>query len=212
MENLSQFFEEHKKLVENRRELLRDNHEVIEAYQKESDRSAAILASSFLEEVLGETIRSFLVEDKSVDDLFKGYSPLSTLSSKIDFAYALGLITKEMKQDLDIVRKIRNHFAHNWKDASFNTSPVSDFCRNLRIANRTFYNRLPDGKLVLNPIAKRLDQGIILGSDVAVFSFKEQYLSAVSILISSILHIFQFQIQERRVVPLFDYLGTQFDE
>jgi len=212
VENLSQFFEEHKKLVANRRELSRNHYEVFEAYQKESDRSAAILASSFLEEILGETIRSFFVEDQSVDDIFKGYSPLSTFSSKIDFAYALGLVTKEMKQDLDTIRKIRNHFAHNWKDVSFDTSPVSDFCRNLRITSRSFYNRLPDGKLVLNPAPRRLDQGVILGSDVSVFSFKEQYLSAVSMLISSILHIFQCQVQERRVVPSFDYLGTQFDE
>lgn len=196
-------------MFENRREVIGNHFEVIESYKKESDRSAAILASSFLEEILEETIQSFFIEDQAVDTLFKGYSPLATFSSKIALAYALGLITKEMKQDLDTIRKIRNHFAHNWQDVSFNTSPVSDFCRSLRITSRSFYTRSSDGKLAINPLANSNKQGVILGNDINVFSYKEQYLSAVSILFSSILHISQFQ--DRRIVPSFDYLGTNLE-
>lgn len=212
MKDLNQFIDGYKKRGEYERETLGNYRDVLEAYEQESDRSAAILAASFLEEVLEETIRSFLIEDKSVDNLFKGYSPLSTFSSKIDISYALGLITKEMKQDLDVVRKVRNHFAHNWKDASFDNSPVSDFCRNLKITSRTFYSRLPNGKLVLDPSMKSPSKDMILGSDTNFFHFKVQYLSAVSILISSILYISQFQFQEKRVTSSFDYLGAKTHE
>ena len=57
------------------------------AYEKESDRSVAILASSYLEKYLEEYIAKKLVDDKAVAKLFEGFGPLSTFSAKIEFAF-----------------------------------------------------------------------------------------------------------------------------
>ncbi len=206
MKDDSRIFEVYKTLIESQRHQQINFHQIVESYKQESDRSAAILTASFLEEILEKAIRDFLIEDQFVDTLFKGHSPLSTFSAKIDSAYALGLITKDMKRDLDTIRKIRNYFAHNWNVVSFDDSPVSDFCRNLKINANTFYEKTLDGKLVKNPKAKRNEDGLILGNDRDFFDFKTQYLNTISTLMSSIMLISQ-QNSLRRVSPSFDYLG-----
>jgi hypothetical protein len=48
------------------------------AYEGESDRSVAILASSYLENYLEEYLAKKFVDDKSVSNLFEGYGPLWT--------------------------------------------------------------------------------------------------------------------------------------
>src|SRR5258707_147607 len=44
--------------------------------------------------------------------LFTGYGPISSFAAKTDIAYALGLLTDHDHTDLQIIRKIRNEFAH----------------------------------------------------------------------------------------------------
>ncbi len=45
--------------------------------------------------------------------LFEGYGPISSMAAKTDIAYALNLLTDEEYADLQIIRKIRNQFAHS---------------------------------------------------------------------------------------------------
>ena len=44
--------------------------------------------------------------------LFTGYGPLSSLSAKIDIAFAMGLLDSVTYDRLSVVRRIRNLFAH----------------------------------------------------------------------------------------------------
>jgi hypothetical protein len=46
------------------------------------------------------------------------------LSQRIAIAYAFGLISKPMYQDFELIRKIRNHFAHHPLDTTFATAEV----------------------------------------------------------------------------------------
>jgi hypothetical protein len=39
-----------------------------------------------------------------------------------------------MRADLDVIRKIRNHFAHHPEHSTFDTPPVGDWCRMLTTA------------------------------------------------------------------------------
>ncbi len=103
-------------------------NEMAQLYNQESDRGAAVLAASHLEQYLGERLRALLVDDASVDELFKGYGPLSTFAARTDMAFALGLMTRDMKSDVSLIRKIRNHFAHHPEFASFNNPPAKDWC------------------------------------------------------------------------------------
>ena len=110
---------------------------IVDSYRQESDRAAAILAAAFADEFLKECIQSFLIDDASIKKLFEGYSSLSSFSARIDVAYALGLMTQSVQRDLNLVRKVRNHFAHHPSDTSFDISPVRDYCSNLSTAQES---------------------------------------------------------------------------
>ena len=50
--------------------------------------------------------------------------PVSTFSAKILLSYALGLLTKAERRQLDLIRKIRNECAHAWGHATFSTQSI----------------------------------------------------------------------------------------
>ena len=69
--------------------------------------------------------------------LFEGNGPFSTLSSKIDVAYALGLLSSEERRELHLLRKIRNEFAHAVDhEISFDSPKLRDWSRALAIPDR----------------------------------------------------------------------------
>lgn len=100
----------------------------------ESDRGAVILASSLFDIALKAKIKAFLVSIENVnDDIFDdANSPLGTFSSKINMAYRLGIISKELKSDLNTIREIRNSFAHNIDECSFEDKEVIGYLNKLK--------------------------------------------------------------------------------
>lgn len=87
---------------------------------KESDRGAALMAASILDEVLREIILNFLIENKTIEKLVDGFNaPIGTFHSRILAAYAMGLIEEQEFVEIEIIRKIRNSFGHTWKDVAF---------------------------------------------------------------------------------------------
>lgn len=82
-----------------------------EALRGESDRAAAVLGPAYVDAALERLFRARLVEGASAD-LFKYGGPLGDFSGRIEMAYALGWIPGSLRDDLHIMRKIRNDFAH----------------------------------------------------------------------------------------------------
>lgn len=95
-------------------------------FAKESDRAAVILAASAVEELLRTILIARLVAvTSSSDELFdSATAPLGTLSSRIEMAYRLGVISVKFARDLHLLRKIRNDFAHNINGCSFDDARV----------------------------------------------------------------------------------------
>ena len=62
-----------------------------------------------------------------------GFGPLGSLSARIETAYALGLISKEERDNINLIRDIRNDFAHRFLDTkvSFQTPKIKDKCMQL---------------------------------------------------------------------------------
>ena len=106
----------------------------VKEFQNETDRGAAILAAAMLDQKLKTVLQDYLIEGKSTDFLFKGpNAPLGSFSSRQHLAYSLGLISEYEYNDCEIVRKIRNDFAHKFElEFSFNDKRISDLCLNLR--------------------------------------------------------------------------------
>ena len=61
-------------------------------------------------------------------DLFDGDRPLATFSARINLAFAIGYIPLNAYSDLNLLRKIRNHFAHSAEQVSFEDGRIRDWC------------------------------------------------------------------------------------
>lgn len=92
---------------------------------KESDRGCAIVAAELLSEELEQLLRAYCRSDpadvkQTIDPLFSGYGPLATFSARINLAYSLGILPRPTRDRLDIIRRLRNDFAHEWGPLDFN--------------------------------------------------------------------------------------------
>lgn len=112
------------------------------ALSKESDRGCALFAAAFLDKALSDLLYLSLVADKRIEkDLFEGTAPLSSFSARIKLAFYLGKISKECRADLDIIRGIRNEFAHHAELISFDDQSIADRCRNFQFSYHKQQNR-----------------------------------------------------------------------
>jgi oligoribonuclease NrnB/cAMP/cGMP phosphodiesterase (DHH superfamily) len=97
----------------------------------ESERGCVLVCAAMLDDALAKLIAAFLLEDEASKRLLSsgGSSPLSTFSSRVSASFALGLVSQRERDDCEIIRKIRNDFAHDIM------VKLSDQSRAARVAN-----------------------------------------------------------------------------
>lgn len=118
----------------------------------ESDRGAAIVGAALLEDSLVSMLKEKMLLDvmsqKQVKDIFDLSGPLSNFSAKISIAFAFGFIDKTTFDDLQIVRKLRNKFAHSSGKLSFDDGEVKSQINNMhcfKLAVQEFPRRFSPG-------------------------------------------------------------------
>ena len=86
----------------------------------ESDRGIILVACAMVDENLSRAIKNRLIENTNKSDLlFSGFSsPLHSLSAKIEFSFRLGLIDEDIRRSLQLLKKIRNDYAHGTHEAN----------------------------------------------------------------------------------------------
>lgn len=87
---------------------------ILEEVGKGPLRSSVITASALIDALLQKVLTRFLVDVPKLDELFKHNGALGSFSSKISMSFALGLISKELHDDINQFRKIRNICAHEF--------------------------------------------------------------------------------------------------
>lgn len=93
--------------------------------RKHDDRGLALALAAFAEDTLGRLLLIYLIDGKQAKNLVEGFNaPLGTLATRVKAAYAMGLLTPEQYEDLEIARKIRNEFAHNWEGVSLDRPDI----------------------------------------------------------------------------------------
>jgi hypothetical protein len=97
-----------------------------------SDRAAAIVGASLIEVQLEQLLIRSMVKGTEAKPLFEGFGPLSSFSAKIRIAECFGLLPPDICADADLIRKIRNEFAHTHKPTSFEAQKVMDWVLALR--------------------------------------------------------------------------------
>jgi hypothetical protein len=105
-----------------------------------ADRATALVLGSILEQGVELSILSHCVlgwntpeSDAEQKKLFGGSGEGSMgFAVKTRMAYALGVFGPKTRDDIDIIRHIRNLFAHDRSHLTFEDSVVSDLCRQLK--------------------------------------------------------------------------------
>lgn len=96
------------------------------ALYEESDRGCVLMGAAFLESELGEVLRSHFVDDPQAAIDFLGRQGAgSSFSARVELCYLLGLIGPAARRDLNLIRKIRNAFAHDPFRVSFTDQAVA---------------------------------------------------------------------------------------
>jgi hypothetical protein len=116
---------------------LEDWDQIIDELEGVSDRSAAILISAHAEDALSALIVSrFKVQCVAdLEALYDRDGALSSFFSKIHLGYVMGLYDAETKGDLEVIRRVRNAFAHAPRPISFRTAEIIDECKKLKTIN-----------------------------------------------------------------------------
>lgn len=113
------------KVMERNKEFLK----VMEHSSGESDRGITLIVAAHIEDCLRRILESVLINEQEVKDLFDGpYAPFGSLSGKTQAAFVLGLITRNERDRIDAVRRVRNVFAHQ-ASASFDHPDVVKICQ-----------------------------------------------------------------------------------
>ncbi len=127
---------------------LKEFNKFLPELNKESDRGMVLIAASYLDELMLKILKSYFLAGKTSSALVDGFNaPLGTFSSRCTAAYSLGLISKMEFAEADLIRKIRNNFAHNIH-TSFSDNKVIELCRKLK------YSAGDYGEVVVQPRGK----------------------------------------------------------
>jgi len=122
-----------------------------------SDTICVLIASNFIDKCLANSLVIGLpIDDKDFikKDLldFSCNGVLSTYSSRNKIAFSLNIIDKQYYDNIAIIGKIRNHFAHNHLEISFKDPDIITYCNQLTLWENGFppfqieeYKKLPKG-------------------------------------------------------------------
>lgn len=120
-------------------------HKLFNELGSVDERATAIIGGAFLDSILENTLRNFMVDDeKETKRLVSFDGAMGTYSNRTTAAYCLGLICKTVRDDLRVVGRIRNKFAHQL-EASFDTEPIREWCFSLKWHEISMMMKAPDG-------------------------------------------------------------------
>jgi DNA-binding MltR family transcriptional regulator len=151
-----------RKNTDTARALLFERVKAAESLAVESDRAVALITTAYLDDALAGVIRAALLDEPAIVEEILGLDrPLGTLSSRIKVAYCLGLISKGTYRDLELIRAIRNRFAHARRVLQFGTPEIKDRCLQLRYAMITAGPTVPE---FTNPRVRFIESTLWLGN------------------------------------------------
>ena len=95
-----------------------------------------MVAAAAFDTHLERILQKFLLFEESKGKKILG-TTLSSFSARINTCYCLGLIDSDEYHDLNLLRDIRNSFAHNLFECNFENVKVREVISNLRLIRRS---------------------------------------------------------------------------
>jgi DNA-binding MltR family transcriptional regulator len=120
---------------------------------KESDRGCVLMSTSFLDYELQKIFEDYLIGSKKIlDEMLSGQGSLATFSSRIRFAFSLGLISKITMDDLNVIRKIRNECGHNYESISLDEKVTKQRIYSLKTSIYSGDRKINPRKIFINNV------------------------------------------------------------
>lgn len=118
----------------------------------ESDRGAAVLSAIWIEELLTRKFKKLFSkgDSKVRKTLYKYNGPFSSFSSKITAAYCLGWMEQDTYDDINLVRTIRNKFAHDLHGRSLECAEITTLINRFKTPKK-YYSDWDRLNVVANP-------------------------------------------------------------
>lgn len=93
--------------------------------KSESDRSSIILCAAGVEDFLTAELENHMtnLNTEERQRIFDFQGPLGTFSSKIRIAQGIGLIDRQLRKDIELVKSMRNAAAHCVDPVNFSDEP-----------------------------------------------------------------------------------------
>lgn len=143
---------------------------IVVQLMKEQGRGAVLLGAARLDVALEKLLKSVMAPHPGGDDnLFQPDRPLGSFSTKIALAFRLSLIEKPVEHALQMIRKVRNDYAHSFEDAS--------------LAQQEHKNRLskPYAYARKNPLWPKLEE--LLATQTSISVELREYILLVAVLV-----------------------------
>jgi hypothetical protein len=105
-----------------------------ETSAEKNDRGAAILLATNVENALQGAITQIIeIEKGQHNKLFGLNAPLGSFANMITMAHAMRVFGNETRSNLDVIRRVRNAFAHAKLPIDFETPQIARACEFLKI-------------------------------------------------------------------------------
>lgn len=108
------------------RQVSDEHDEFFKQFHRQDDRSAVILAGALIDMMLGELLRKSLLPSlKDNDPLLGERGVLASFYAKSVLSYRLGLIDDNMLRAINVIRDIRNIYAHRLEYSDLTAEPYA---------------------------------------------------------------------------------------
>jgi DNA-binding MltR family transcriptional regulator len=140
------------------------NQSEIDAYylaDKTHHRAAGVMWAALVDNRIDKLFEMALRPDKKVrDELFRAGGALGNYAVKVRLAYMLGWFGRDFYEDLLLISKIRNRFAHDIDAKDFADQSIDNWLKRMHV-----YRYLPG---MLERARKRLETGQTVDSMASV--------------------------------------------
>ncbi|MCA1399359.1 hypothetical protein [Bradyrhizobium sp. BRP56] len=117
--------------------------QMLEILARQTEAGSALVTAGLVEDWLEKLLLAAGRElsNKDAERIFQGMGALSSFSAKIEITYLFHLIEKAVRNDLRVIKSIRNNFAHTTRFVNFGTEHIATDCRRLSTWNQGASNQ-----------------------------------------------------------------------
>lgn len=145
--------------------LLDDLNKFLGMLHRQDDRAVVLSLASFIEETLGQLLLAYFRDCRQTRELIEGFNaPLGTLSARIKASYAFGLVNEVQFKDMELLRKTRNAFAHDWQGVSLERNDIKSM-----LGQMSQYTLSPDDRKGSTPRDQLIDTITTISIEMNIF-------------------------------------------